>query len=133
MGPRGQDFAAAQQNFFANVAKTAGREGPSGVPPASVFDPQALTQANQAFAKLWSSALEMSQTISRNMQGGREEQDPVVAELLSKMFDPRAWFSGTDGMDQALQKMAEAAARRSLGHRTQDAHAVQRVDRVAQA
>ena len=49
----------------------------------------------------------MSQTISRNMQGGREKQDPVVAELLSKIFDPRAWFSGTDGMDQALQKMAE--------------------------
>jgi class III poly(R)-hydroxyalkanoic acid synthase PhaE subunit len=106
-GRGGQDFAAAQQNFFANVAKTAGREGPSGVPPASVFDPQGLTQANQAFAKLWSSALEMWQTISRNMQGGREKQDPVVAELLSKIFDPRAWFSGTDGMDQALQKMAE--------------------------
>jgi hypothetical protein len=59
-GRGGQDFAAAQQDFFANVAKTTGREGPSGVPPASVFDPQGLTQANQAFTKLWSSALEIA-------------------------------------------------------------------------
>jgi class III poly(R)-hydroxyalkanoic acid synthase PhaE subunit len=48
----------------------------------------------------------MSQTISRNMQTG-ESENPVVAELLSKIFDPRAWFSGTDGMDQVLQRMAE--------------------------
>jgi hypothetical protein len=105
-GRGGQDFAAAQQNFFANAAKAAGQESPSGVPPAGMFDPQGLTQANRAFAKLWSSAIEMSQTISRNMQTG-ESENPVVAELLSKIFDPRAWFSGTDGMDQALQRMAE--------------------------
>jgi hypothetical protein len=46
----------------------------------------------------------MSQTISRNMQAG---ESPVVGELLGKIFDPRGWFSGTDGMDQALQRMAE--------------------------
>jgi hypothetical protein len=105
-GRGGQDFAAAQQNFFANMAKAVGQESPSGVPRAGVFDPQSLTQANQAFAKLWSSAIEISQTISRNMQAG-ESQNPVVAQLLGKIFDPRAWFSGTDGMDQALQQMAE--------------------------
>lgn len=104
-GRGGQDFAAAQQNFFANVAKAV-QESPSGVPPAGVFEPQGLTQANRAFAKLWSSAIEMSQTISRNMQTG-ESENPVVAELLSKIFDPRAWFSGADGVDQALQRMAE--------------------------
>jgi polyhydroxyalkanoate synthase subunit PhaE len=105
-GRGGQDFAAAQQNFFANMAKAVGQENPSGVPRAGVFDPQSLTQANQAFAKLWSSAIEISQTISRNMQAG-ESQNPVVAQLLGKIFDPRAWFSGTEGMDQALQRMAE--------------------------
>jgi poly[(R)-3-hydroxyalkanoate] polymerase subunit PhaE len=105
-GRGGQDFAAAQQNFFANMAKAVGQESPSGVSRAGVFDPQSLTQANQAFAKLWSSAIEISQTISRNMQAG-ESQNPVVAQLLGKIFDPRAWFSGTDGMDQALQQMAE--------------------------
>src|SRR6266704_1994144 len=60
----------------------------------------------KAMAKLWSSAIEISQTIGRNMQAG-ESQNPVVAQLLGKIFDPRAWFSGTDGMDQALQQMAE--------------------------
>ena len=40
------------------------------------------------------------------MQTG-EDKNPAVAELLGKIFDPRAWFSGTDSMDQALQKMAE--------------------------
>jgi poly[(R)-3-hydroxyalkanoate] polymerase subunit PhaE len=105
-GRGGQDFAAAQQNFFANMAKAVGQESPSGVSRAGVFDPQSLTQANQAFAKLWSSAIEISQTISRNMQAG-ESQNPVVAQLLGNIFDPRAWFSGTEGMDQALQQMAE--------------------------
>jgi class III poly(R)-hydroxyalkanoic acid synthase PhaE subunit len=108
-GRGGQEFAAAQQNFFANAAKAAGQESASGAPSAGafdpqVFDPQGLTQANRAFAKLWSSAIEMSQTISRNMQAG---ESPVVGELLGKIFDPRGWFSGTDGMDQALQRMAE--------------------------
>jgi class III poly(R)-hydroxyalkanoic acid synthase PhaE subunit len=110
-GRGGQEFATAQQNFFANVAKSVGQEGPSGVPPAGVFDaqmfdPQGLTQANRAFAKLWSSAIEMSQTIGRNMRAGKS-QNPVVGDLLGKIFDPRAWFSGTYGMDQALQRMAE--------------------------
>jgi class III poly(R)-hydroxyalkanoic acid synthase PhaE subunit len=48
----------------------------------------------------------MSQTIGRNLQTG-DDKNPAVAELLGKIFDPRAWFSGTDTMDQALQKMAE--------------------------
>jgi polyhydroxyalkanoate synthase subunit PhaE len=110
-GRGGQEFAAAQQNFFANAGKAVRQERPSGAPPAGVFDPQmldpqGLMQANRAFAKLWSSATELSQTIGRTMQAG-ESQNPVVGDLLGKIFDPRAWFSGTDGMDQALQRMAE--------------------------
>jgi class III poly(R)-hydroxyalkanoic acid synthase PhaE subunit len=105
-GRGGKDFAAAQQNLFFGMAKAAGQKGASGALPASILDTEGLTQANQAFGKLWSSAIELSQTISRNMQGG-ETHDPIVAGLLGKIFDPRAWFSGTDGMDQALQRMAE--------------------------
>jgi len=37
-GRGGQDFAAAQQNFFANMAKAVGQESPSGVPRAGVFE-----------------------------------------------------------------------------------------------
>jgi hypothetical protein len=105
-GRGGKDFAAAQQNFFAGMMKATGGEARLGALPTGMFDTQGLAQANEALSKLWSSALEMSQTITRKMQSG-EQQDPAVAELLSKIFDPRAWLSGTDGMDQALQKMAE--------------------------
>jgi polyhydroxyalkanoate synthase subunit PhaE len=105
-GRGGKDFAAAQQNLFFGMAKAAGQEGASGALPTSIFDTEGLTQANQAFGKLWSSAIELSQTIGRSMQGG-EKHDPIVAGLFGKIFDPRAWFSGIDGMDEALQRMAE--------------------------
>jgi class III poly(R)-hydroxyalkanoic acid synthase PhaE subunit len=105
-GRGGQDFATAQQNFLAGMAKAAGQEAAPGFPSAAMLDPQGMDQANQAFTKLWSAALEISQTIGRTLQTG-EDRNPAVAELLGKIFDPRAWFSGTDTMDQALQKMAE--------------------------
>ena len=105
-GRGGQDFAAAQQRLFSDFAKTTGSEGTLGVPPVGTFDAQGMAHANQAFTKLWSAALDMSQTIGRTLQTS-ENQNTAVAELLGKIFDPRAWFSGTDSMDQALQRMAE--------------------------
>jgi polyhydroxyalkanoate synthase subunit PhaE len=98
-GRGGKEFAALQQSFLSGLNFPA-------APQSGMFDAQGLVQANQAFAKMWSSAMEVSQTISRNMRGG-EKQDPILAEMLAKIFDPRAWFAGTDSMDQALQKMAE--------------------------
>jgi class III poly(R)-hydroxyalkanoic acid synthase PhaE subunit len=96
-GRGGKEFAALQQSFLS---------GFPAAPQSGMFDAQGLVQANQAFAKMWSSAMQVSQTISRNMRGG-EKQDPILAEMLAKIFDPRAWFAGTESMDQALQKMAE--------------------------
>jgi polyhydroxyalkanoate synthase subunit PhaE len=104
-GQGGKDFVEAQQKFFAEMGKATGGEAFKGV-QGPTFDPQGLAQANDSFTKMWSSALELSQTISRNMQSG-EKQDAAVQELLGKIFDPRAWFSGTDGLDQALTRMAE--------------------------
>jgi hypothetical protein len=106
----GKELAAAQHGMLSDLAgrltKAPGQEGAAASAPATVFDPQGLTKATEAFAKLWSSAVELSQTLIRNMQKG-EQQDTLVTELLGKVFDPRAWFSGTDGIDQALQRMAE--------------------------
>ena len=48
----------------------------------------------------------LSQSITRTMEQGKKP-DPLVAELMSKLFDPRAWFSSLGGMDEALQRMAE--------------------------
>jgi hypothetical protein len=105
-GRGGKDFAAAQQSFLSEMAKTAGGEAALKAMPPAIPNPQGLTKANEAFSKLWSAALELSKAISRNVRGS-ERQNPVVEELLGKIFDPRAWFSGPDGMDQALQRMAE--------------------------
>ena len=102
-GRGGKDFAVAQQSFLAGMTKATG-----GSPSFTIdaFNTQGLAQANEALSKLLSSALEISQTITGKMQAGGN-REPAVEELLSKIFDPRAWFSGVDGIDQALQRMAE--------------------------
>src|SRR6516225_6294514 len=104
----GKDFAAAQQNMFADMAKRMAEAAaaPAGSAPAGFFQPQELVSANEAFGTLWKSALEVSQSITRTMDPGKKP-DPLVSELMSKLFDPRAWFSSLGGMDEALQGMAE--------------------------
>ena len=107
-GRSGKDFAAAQQGMFPTW-RDAWRRLPGnkqGLAPAGFFQPQDLASANQAFARLWKSALGLSQSITRTMEQGKKP-DPLVTELMSKLFDPRAWFSSLGGMDEALQRMAE--------------------------
>lgn len=107
-GRGGKEFAAAQQGMLFDVAERMAKvpQGGLAAAQADLFDPQGLSTANEAFAKLWSAALELSQAVTRNMQQG-ENPDPLVTEMLGKVFDPRAWFAGTGGMDEALQRMAE--------------------------
>jgi hypothetical protein len=104
----GKDFAAAQQNMLAEMTRrfAPGAAQAEGTAQPSFFDAQALGQANAAFGKLWSSALELSQTLTRQMDQSRKG-DPIVGDVLGKLFDPRAWFSNLGGMDEALQRMAE--------------------------
>jgi poly[(R)-3-hydroxyalkanoate] polymerase subunit PhaE len=107
-GRSGKDFVAVQQDMFADMARrmaeATGQQ--AGSAPAGFFQPQELASANEAFAALWTSALELSQSMARTMEQGKTA-DPLVAELLSKLFDPRAWFSSLGGMDEALTRMAE--------------------------
>jgi hypothetical protein len=104
----GKEFSAAQQSILDDLsrrmAEGAGQKA-SRTPPAW-FEPQELASVNETFATLWTSALGLSQSITRIMQQGKKP-DPLVAELLSKLFDPRAWFSGLGGMDETLLRMAE--------------------------
>jgi len=106
----GKELAASQQALFRDMAErmaqAAGQEGGAAAALPKALDPEGLGKANEAFARLWSSALELSQTIVRNMQQG-DKADPLVTEMLGKLFDPRAWFSSLGGMDEALQHMAE--------------------------
>ena len=107
-GRRGTELAAAQQNLFAEMTKRLAEAGlqPAPSTPAGFFQPQELTSANEAFAALWRSALDVSQSITRMTDQGKQP-DPLVSELMSKLFDPRAWFSSLGGMDEVLQRMAE--------------------------
>jgi len=107
-GQGGWSFMTAQQNLLREMAERFGRPGGEGAPAGetSFFDPQVLGQANEAFLRLWSSALELSRTFARNMQQGRDP-DPLVSGLLARIFDPSAWFAGADGMDAVLTRLAQ--------------------------
>jgi class III poly(R)-hydroxyalkanoic acid synthase PhaE subunit len=107
-GQGGQNLMAAQQNMLRDMAERFAKAGgatPADA-PANVFDPAAMTQAHEAFGRLWSSAAELSQTFARNLQQGREP-DPLVSGLLGRIFDPSAWFAGSEGMDAALNRLAQ--------------------------
>src|SRR5215470_872727 len=107
-GQGGQSFMAAQQNLLRDMAERFAKAGggtPAGA-PANLFDPAAMAQANEAFGRLWSSAAELSQIFAGNLQQGKEP-DPLVSGLLGRIFDPSAWFAGNEGMDAALNRLAQ--------------------------
>ena len=107
-GQGSQNFMAAQQSLLRDMAERfakAGGGAPAGA-PANLFDPAAMAQANEAFGRLWSAAAELSQTFARNFQQGKEP-DPLVSGLLGRIFDPSAWFAGNEGMDAALNRLAQ--------------------------
>jgi polyhydroxyalkanoate synthase subunit PhaE len=106
-GQGGKAFAAAQQSIFSEMAeRVAQAGGGQGAAPNLGAGSADLAAANAAFAKLWSAASELSGTITSGLQKG-EAPDPIVTEMLGRIFDPRLWFSAADEMDEALQRMSE--------------------------
>jgi polyhydroxyalkanoate synthase subunit PhaE len=105
-GQGGKAFAEAQQTMFSDMAERmkAAADG-GGVPFQGLSGTGELAAANAAFMNLWSSASELSATITRGMGAG-DKPDPLVTEMLSRIFDPRLWFS-SGNMDEALQRLAE--------------------------
>jgi len=99
-------FAIAQQSLFRDLADRLPAEGGRGDEDKSDLDEEGLTAANEAFARLWSSALTLSQTFARNIEEAKEP-DPLVSGVLKRIFDPSAWFTSADGMDAALNRLAE--------------------------
>ena len=101
---------SAQQSMFLDMAEQAGRatgvDGAAGAAPMQLPDMAGLEKAGQDFARLWSSALEVSKAATRHLQSG-SAPSPVVTEMVGKMFDPRLWFASNDNMDEALNRMAE--------------------------
>jgi polyhydroxyalkanoate synthase subunit PhaE len=108
-GQGGKAFAEAQQTMLADVAERMAKAS-NAEPGAALPNPGAasgeLAAATAAFTKLWSSAVELSATLNKGLQKG-ETPDPTVTEMLGRIFDPRLWFTATDDMDGALQRMSE--------------------------
>lgn len=106
-GRGSKNFVAAQPGMFLDMAERMAKaaDGSPNLAVPQMADAQGFAAANEAFSKMWSSALELSKTVSSSVQKGAPA-DPLVTEMLGKIFDPRAWFSGADDMDDALRRMA---------------------------
>src|SRR3954447_17755107 len=108
-GRSGKAFATAQQGLFSGMAdmmaKAAGA-GDHASFQAFTPDTQGFEAARQDFAKLWSSASDLSSALTKNLHGA-DQANPLMAAMLAKVFDPRGWFSATNEVDQTLQRMAE--------------------------
>ena len=106
-GQGGHAFLASQESLFRDMAEKMRAAADSGTAAQVAAGDQAgFEAARRSFSDLWSSAAELSSSVTKAVQGGKAS-DPVVAELLGKIFDPKAWFTGTNDMDEALQRMAE--------------------------
>jgi len=94
----GQAYLTAQQGLFTGMADTMAKQ-------AFAPDTQGFEAARQDFAKLWSSASELSSALTRNLKA--DQANPQVAAMLAKIVDPRGWLGATNEVDQTLQRMAE--------------------------
>ena len=104
----GKAYLTAQQGLFTGMAdtmaKAAGR-GDKASFQAFAPDTQGFEAARQDFAKLWSSASELSSALTRTLKA--DQANPQVAAMLAKIVDPRGWLGATNEVDQTLQRMAE--------------------------
>jgi len=101
------EYMEALAKLWSFNAKYFASESPSTEKgPLASFDLEGMTKASKAFTTLWSSAMEVSQTLARHAQEGKT-QNSLITELLGKFLDPKAWFSSMEGMDQALQQLSE--------------------------
>src|SRR3954452_23746876 len=108
-GRSGKAFATAQQGLFSGMADTMAKAAGAGDRAgfqAFAPDTQGFEAARQDFSKLWSSASELSSALTQNLHGA-DQANPLMAEMLAKIFDPRGCFSATNDVDQTLQRMAE--------------------------
>jgi hypothetical protein len=105
----GEAFADAGQNPFKAMADRFGQAAGGGEGASPAPSDAGYEKARQAFAQSWSTAQDLSTALARGLQAGSgsTQSDPVAAEMLAKIFDPRGWLSVTNELDEALQRMAE--------------------------
>lgn len=93
-----RSFAEAQANLFGALNTAAG--------PAPVPDLAAAQAAHSAYAKAWADAQAVAAGFTGSL-GARADQDPVAAEVLAKVFDPRGWLSASSEIDAALTRLTD--------------------------
>ena len=104
----GKAYLTAQQGLFTGMADTMAKAaglGDKASFQAFAPDTQGFEAARQDFAKLWSSASELSSALTRTLKA--DQANPQVAAMLAKIVDPRGWLGATNEVDQTLQRMAE--------------------------
>lgn len=95
----------AYRTFATNMEKMATASRDMAVPNLQMESAD-LAAAGQAFMALWTSAAELSTLLNAKIP--EDTNDEAAAALVfRKMFDPRAWMSGTGDLDDMLQRMAE--------------------------
>jgi polyhydroxyalkanoate synthase subunit PhaE len=104
-----RSFAEAQANLFGALNRAAG--------PAPAPDFEAARAAQAAYAKAWADAQAVAAGFTASLggkaDGGKtgggktDASDPVAAEVLAKVFDPRGWLSASSEIDAALSRFAE--------------------------
>ena len=103
-GRGAQSFVEAQRNMMG--AMNTAMPGKLDVP-----DLASMQKAQESFGQAWTTAQDIAANFAKGMnaakQDARDRTDPVAAEVLSKVFDPRGWLSASNEVDEALNRMAQ--------------------------
>ena len=108
-GQSGKAFLSAQHSAVTDMAERLRKVG-QGQSLEAAFAPgkegAELAAAQKSFGEMWSAATALSGTITSALRTG-DAPDPMVGEMLSRIFDPRHWFAAGDDMDDALNRFAD--------------------------
>lgn len=101
-----QSFVDTQRNLFEAMTQGMSAQKAEGA-PRPMPDAQSFQAAQAAFQQAWTNAQSVSAAFTKSLGGEGEKPDPIAAQIMAKIFDPRGWLSATSEVDEALNRMAE--------------------------
>lgn len=101
----GEFWTRAAAGFLApGFGRTTPAFDGSGFPSA---DLGGLATAQAKLTEAWTAATNLSQALTKSLQGGPDAPDPTAGAVLARIFDPQAWLGGSAEFDAALTRMSE--------------------------
>ncbi|MCJ2087699.1 poly-beta-hydroxybutyrate polymerase subunit [Methylobacterium sp. E-005] len=101
----GEFWTRAAAGFLApGFGRTTPAFGASDYPSA---DLAGLATAQAKLTEAWTAATNLSQALTKSLQGGPDAPDPTAGAVLARIFDPQAWLGGSAEFDAALNRMSE--------------------------